>query len=46
MTTQDNDIKVAITIKAMREWRKIKQQVVADALNITQASYCRIIVVR
>lgn len=36
------DIKLAITIKAIRELKKIKQLVLAMALNVEQATYCRI----
>lgn len=36
------DIRLAATIKALREMRRIKQAVVAAALNMEQATYCRI----
>lgn len=36
------DIRLATTIKALREMRRIKQAVIAAALNMEQATYCRI----
>ncbi|MFN4083300.1 MAG: helix-turn-helix domain-containing protein [Bacteroidia bacterium] len=42
MTNLEYDIKIAVAIKALRELRRIKQHIIANALNITQATYCRI----
>jgi transcriptional regulator with XRE-family HTH domain len=42
MEKLDYDIKLAATIKTYRELRRIKQSVMADALKISQASYCKI----
>jgi transcriptional regulator with XRE-family HTH domain len=36
------DIRLAATIKALREIRRIKQAVVATALSTDQTTYCRI----
>lgn len=36
------DIKLARTIKVLRELRRIKQYAIAKALDMTQGSYCKI----
>lgn len=42
MTTLEYDIKLASTIKAYRELRRIKQSTIAEAMGITQTAYCKI----
>jgi transcriptional regulator with XRE-family HTH domain len=42
MEKLDYDIKLAATIQTYRELKRIKQSVMADALKILQASYCKI----
>lgn len=42
MNQQEYNLKIARAIKALRELRRVKQQIVADNLSLGRSSYCKI----